>query len=193
MPWMSKWENSPASAPTISSSAPPPSISMPVVSNPDSGSSASRDQKEPIAHDQSDHDSTARTPTRRPDPFDDHKPEWKNRHEERGEARRDELFRPHHRSISTQEKKAASDDCVAPVYAHRSGSSARSRPQVQHPTRNQESNSAHEEWRNRLDAIADREIRRSPDHVDRGKRSDYLRAGSVAAFMVQCSRFSRAA
>ncbi len=67
------------------------------------------------ADDQSDQDSTARTPTRRPDPFDDHKPEWKNRHEERGKPRRDELFRPHHRSIPTQEKKAAGDDCVAPV------------------------------------------------------------------------------
>ena len=35
----------------MSNSAPPPSISMPVVSNPDSGSSASRDQNDPIAHD----------------------------------------------------------------------------------------------------------------------------------------------
>ena len=54
--------------------------------------------------------------------------------------------------------------------------SAISRPEVKDRSGDEEPGSAHDEWRNCLDSVSDREVGRAPDHVDRGERSDYLRA-----------------
>src|SRR6266550_1940154 len=56
-----------------------------------------------------------------------------------------------------------------------------SSPGVEHRTRDEKTKSAHDEWRDRLDGIPDREVGGSPDQIDGSERSDDLRARSVGA------------
>ena len=116
-----------------------------------------------------------RTTSWRSYPLDDHEPEGKNRDQKCGKPRWDELLRPHHRSVSSQQQKRPGNYCIPPVEQRRPRRSTRSCPEVEQGTGDDETKSAHNEWRNRLDSVSDREVGRSPHQIDRRKRSDYLR------------------
>src|SRR6266581_1301131 len=126
-----------------------------------------------------------RSKSRRSHPLNDHEPKGKNRNQKCSQTRRNELLRPHHRSISSQQQKTAGDDRVTPVEPRRPRRSTKSRPQIEQGARDDETKSAHDEWRNRLDGVPDRKVGRSPHQIDRCKRSDYLRARGVPASVVQ--------
>src|SRR5207248_5001414 len=58
-------------------------------------------------------------------------------------------------------------------------------PCVEQRVRDDETQSAHQEGRNRLHGVSDRQVRRTPDQIDRSERSNNLRARSVLATVVQ--------
>ena len=147
------------------------------VGRPDENDDADKPEYE------SDQHRTVRTLPRWPHPLDDHQPERENRYQQRGESGRDELLGPDNGPITAEKKKAASDDRVSPVNPRRTLGAAIPGPRIKEGTRYDKAKPTHDERRDRLHCISDREICRSPDQVYRSERSNYLRARSVLAFV----------
>src|SRR5690349_6692785 len=112
-----------------------------------------------------------RTTAWRPHPLDDHEPEWKNRDEQGGETRWNELLSPYDGTVAAEKQQAAGDGRVTPLKTRGTRRAAITRPCIQENTRNDEAHSAHDEWRNGLHCVPDREIGRAPDQIDRSEGS----------------------
>ena len=119
-------------------------------------------------------------------PIDEHHPERNDRDEQRRQSRRDALLGPADGAVAAAEHEHAGDRRVAPLRSASARGAPRARAHaVEQHARHEEASAAHEERRDRLDGVANREVRRSPHDVHRGERGEDARPrilpGAVAA------------
>ena len=145
------------------------------------------DDSDEAEHQSGEYQST-RPPSGRSRPLDDHQPEGKDRDEQRRKSRGNVLLGPDYGPVSAEQEERSRDHSIAPVQTSRLRSASVSRPGVEQGTGYQKASSAHDEGRNGLDCVPDREVRGSPYQIDRSERGDDLAARGFFVAVVQGSK-----
>src|SRR5690606_22302854 len=89
--------------------------------------------------------------------------------DQRSDARRNELLRPRHAAIATEQEQRADHQAVAPFVQRGSRCAAQPDDRVQDDACEKEAAGRHRKWRHGLDRYSNAEIGAAPDHVDRGE------------------------
>jgi hypothetical protein len=109
-------------------------------------------------------------------PVEHRHPDGDGRDDERGDSGRHALLRPRDQAVASEQHQRADDRGGDPLAPLRRGGAAQSQPSVQQQAGRQVARARQQERRNRLDADADPEVRRAPEHVDGREREHELGA-----------------
>ena len=115
------------------------------------------------------------------DPVEDGHPDRHAGDDQGRQPRRHALLGPAHQAVAAEEHQRADRRGGTPVAALRRRSAPQAQPAEEQDAGRQVPQPRHQEGRNRLDAEADREVRRAPEDVDGRERQHELRAGGGAA------------
>ena len=119
-----------------------------------------------------------REPPAEENPVEEREPERHRRHEERRDARVHALLGPRDPAVPDGEERAARNERRDPR-AHAEPLAPRRRDRKEEAARDEEPRRRHEERRHRPDREHDSEIRRAPDHVQRGQGAPGARGHGV--------------
>ena len=117
---------------------------------------------------------------------DERHPERYRGHQQGGEPRRDELLAPAHTTVATGQQEATDDKRRSPVAKVGVAISRLARPErnrVQDRSSDQEAHPGHHQGRHRLHRNPDRQVRRSPNNVERQKSRGHQQRGAMTKRM----------